>query len=42
MVAEGNRGGNIGPINVNYTIDIEWEDPPSTYTATHTYTVVAQ
>ena len=41
MVAQGNRGGNID-LSVNYRIDIEWEDPPSTYTATHTYTVVAR
>lgn len=41
MVAEGNRGGNIA-VSVNYRIDIEWEDPPSTYTATHTYTVVGR
>jgi len=41
MVAEGNRGGNIN-LSVNYRIDIEWEDAPDTYTATHTYTVVAR
>ncbi|WP_287154191.1 hypothetical protein [Candidatus Solincola tengchongensis] len=41
MVAEGNRGGNIN-LSVNYRIDIEWEDPPSTYTATHIYTVVGR
>ncbi|MBC7246272.1 MAG: hypothetical protein H5T73_00630 [Actinobacteria bacterium] len=41
MVAEGNRGGNIG-LTVNYRVDIEWEDPVGNYTATHTYTVVAQ
>lgn len=41
MVAEGNRGGNID-LSVEYTIDIEWEDAPDTYIATHTYTVVAR
>lgn len=41
MVAEGNRGGNID-LSVNYRVDIEWEDAPDTYTATHTYTVVVQ
>lgn len=41
MVAEGNRGGNIA-LTVNYRVDIEWEDAPDTYTATHTYTVVGR
>lgn len=41
MVAEGNRGGSIG-LTVNYRVDINWEDPAGDYTATHTYTVVAQ
>lgn len=41
MVAEGNRGGNIG-VTVSYRVDIEWEDAPDTYIATHTYSVVAQ
>lgn len=41
MVAEGNRGGNID-ITVSYRVDIEWEDAPDTYTATHTYTVVGR
>ncbi len=41
MVAEGNRGGNIG-MTVSYALNIEWEDPPDTYTATHTYTVIAR
>ncbi len=41
MVAEGIRGRNIA-VSVDYRIDIEWEDPPSTYTANHIYTVVAR
>jgi hypothetical protein len=41
MVAEGNRGGAMG-LTINYGLDIEWEDAPDTYTATHTYTVVSQ
>ncbi|MBC7253536.1 MAG: hypothetical protein H5T72_06180 [Actinobacteria bacterium] len=41
MVAEGSRGGNIN-VTVSYRVDIEWEDAPDTYTAVHTYTVVAQ
>jgi len=41
MVAQGNRGGNIG-LTVAYALDIEWEDAPDTYTATHTYSVVAR
>ncbi|MGQ9536427.1 MAG: hypothetical protein ACUVT4_04245 [Actinomycetota bacterium] len=41
MVAEGNRGGLI-VVTVRYRVDIEWEDAPDTYTATHTYSVVAQ
>lgn len=41
MVAQGNRGSGIA-VNVNYALTINWEDAPDTYTATHTYTVVAR
>jgi|GEM_PF-1122287 len=42
MVAEGTKGGSIGPVTVNYRVDIDWEDEPGTYTAVHTYTVVGR
>ena len=41
MVAQGTRGNNID-VSVNYGLNITWDDAPDTYSATHTYTVVAR
>ena len=41
MVAQGTKGNNIG-VTVNYALNITWDDSPDTYTASHTYTVVAR
>jgi protein-disulfide isomerase len=41
MVAQGIRGGGMD-VSVNYALTINWEDAPDTYSATHTYTVVAR
>jgi hypothetical protein len=41
MVAEGNRGSGMD-VSVDYALDITWDNAPDNYSATHTYTVVAQ
>ena len=41
MVAEGTKGNNID-VSVNYGLTVTWDDSPDTYTATHTYTVIAR
>lgn len=41
MVAEGTKGNNID-VSVDYGLTITWDDSPDTYTATHTYTVIAR
>lgn len=41
MVAQGIKGNNIA-VSVNYALTVTWEESPDTYTATHTYTVIAR
>jgi len=41
MVAEGTKGNNID-VSVNYALTVTWDESPDTYSATHTYTVIAR
>ena len=41
MVAEGTKGINID-VSVNYGLTVTWDESPDTYSATHTYTVIAR